>query len=72
MTTRRAPILSAKHRLRSLATALGLAALVAGCGGQPMPFPAPQSELGERPGLLTGPTGSFDVLNRDSSREQTH
>jgi len=36
-----------------------LLALLGGCGGKPMPFPAPESELGERPGLLTGETGVY-------------
>lgn len=32
-------------------------ALLSGCGFKPIPFPTPSSELGNRPGLLTGKTG---------------
>jgi len=47
-----------------------LLSFLVGCGGQPMPFPAPESELGNRPGLLTGETGAWDVLPSGSSRQQ--
>lgn len=43
-----------------LALLLVLLAL-AGCGGEPMAFPVPESEMGPAPGLFTGPTGSYDV-----------
>ena len=49
---RRPPI-----RLASLA----LLGALAGCGFQPRPFPTPDTELGNRPGLLTGPTGAATV-----------
>lgn len=39
---------------------LGLLAL-AGCGGDPMPFPVPDSEMGPAPGLFSGPSGSFAI-----------
>jgi hypothetical protein len=48
-----------------LALVLLLACLV-GCGGQPMPFPTPESEMGDRPGLFTGDKGAWDPLSRDS------
>jgi hypothetical protein len=47
-----------------------LLSLLAGCGGQPMPYPAPESELGSRPGLFTGDTGAWDVLSGFPSRPQ--
>jgi len=31
--------------------------LLSGCGFKPIAFPTPSSELGDRPGLLTGKTG---------------
>lgn len=43
-----------------LALTLVLLALT-GCGGEPMAFPVPESEMGPAPGLFTGPTGSYDV-----------
>jgi hypothetical protein len=42
--------------------------LLGGCGGQPMPFPTPASEIGKEPGLLSGEEGAF-VLYRQ--REQS-
>ena len=53
----------ALHRFRVLALlqAIGLVAVLGGCGGKPMAFPAPESELGPRPGLFSGETGSFEV-----------
>jgi predicted small lipoprotein YifL len=45
-----------------------LLALLAACGGKPMPFPVPESELGPRPGLFTGETGTWDIpVVRDKS-----
>jgi hypothetical protein len=45
-----------------------LVGLLGGCGGgKPMPFPVPESELGDRPGLFTGETGSWEVFSRDLS-----
>jgi hypothetical protein len=34
---------------------------LAGCHAEPMAVPTSPAELGERPGLLTGPTGSFTI-----------
>jgi hypothetical protein len=44
-----------------------LLGLLGGCGGKPMAFPIPESELGDRPGLFTGETGSWEVFSRDLS-----
>jgi len=46
-----------------LAVMLLVASLVVleGCGGKPMPFPTPESEMGERPGLLTGDKGVWQL-----------
>ena len=41
--------------------ALALLLVMAGCGGQPIAFPTPESELGTRPGLLTGETGVWEI-----------
>ena len=46
------------HRGRCL-LALGLVLALAGCGGRPMKFPEPESELGDRPGLFTGESGAW-------------
>jgi hypothetical protein len=47
--------------LRAVAAmTLVLVALV-GCGGRPMPFPIPESEMPPAPGLLTGPSGTYDI-----------
>ena len=42
--------------------------LLTGCGGRPMRFPTPASEIGQQPGLLSGEEGAF-VLYRE--REQS-
>jgi hypothetical protein len=52
------------HRMALLVALLGL---LGGCGGKPMDFPVPESELGDRPGLFTGETGSWEVFSRDLS-----
>jgi hypothetical protein len=50
-----------KYANRLLAIALFVASVIAlgGCGGKPMPFPMPESELGDRPGLFTGEKGAW-------------
>jgi hypothetical protein len=55
------------HRTALLVVLLGL---LGGCGGKPMDFPTPESELGDRPGLITGETGSWEVFSRDLSPPQ--
>ncbi len=57
---------------RLLAVTLLAASLatLGGCGGKPMPFPTPESELGDRPSLLTGEHGTWDLLHRDDSQPQ--
>jgi hypothetical protein len=50
-----------RRRVFLVAAAL---ALLAGCGGRPMPFPTPESELGDRPGFFTGEKGAWEVLPR--------
>jgi hypothetical protein len=47
-----------------------LLGLLGGCGGKPMPFPTPESELGDRPGLFTGEKGSWEVFSWDPSPAQ--
>jgi hypothetical protein len=51
--------LSARRLVRGALACLLLA--LAGCGMQPMAFPTSPSELGERPGLLTGETGAVTI-----------
>jgi hypothetical protein len=48
---------------------LGLSLLTA-CGGQPMPFPVPESEMGDHPGLFTGEQGTWELLHRDAPPTQ--
>jgi hypothetical protein len=43
------------------AAAALLIGLLAGCGGKPMPFPVPESEMPPAPGLFTGDTGTWDI-----------
>lgn len=56
-----------QHRCRSvrrfsLVWALLLLIMpLAGCGGRPMPFPVPESEMPPAPGLFTGETGTWEV-----------
>jgi len=45
-----------------------LLVLLGSCGGRPVPFPTPESELGDRPGLFTGEKGAWDLLPRDSQQ----
>jgi hypothetical protein len=45
------------YRLLAIALVAGLA----GCGGKPMSFPVPESQLGDRPGLFTGEHGDWRV-----------
>jgi len=49
----------------SAAAMAGLIALAA-CSdlGKPMAFPVPESELGPRPGVFTGPTGEWVVYRK--------
>ena len=35
-----------------------------GCGIQPAPYPIPQSDLDDRPGLLSGPGGEITLYRR--------
>ena len=50
--------------LLQIVTAVMLTALTA-CGiGQPMPIPEPESQLGPKPGLLTGDTGEWVIYRR--------
>jgi hypothetical protein len=51
-------------RSRRFVALVLLLPLLAGCGGKPMPFPVPESELGNRPGLFTGQDGELTVLRR--------
>ncbi len=52
-----------KHANHLLAIALFVGPVIAlgGCGGKPMPFPTPESEMGDRPGLLTGEKGTWQL-----------
>ena len=50
-----------------LIRALALVLTLAGCGGNPMPFPTPESELGTRPGLLTGESGTWQIYPQQPS-----
>jgi hypothetical protein len=40
-----------------------------GCGGEPMPFPTPESEMGDHPGLFTGEKGAWELLSPDAPRQ---
>lgn len=55
-----------RRRLFALAVILPVV-LLGGCGGRPMPFPTPASEMGRAPGLFSDDEGAF-VLYRQ--REQ--
>jgi len=48
----------------ALALLLLVAAGLAGCGLKPAPIPPSESELGNRPGLLTGPSGEFTLYRQ--------
>ena len=60
----------ADARRRNMVLIVGLLVLLGGCGGRPMPFPVPESELGDRPGLFTGERGAWEVPPRDNSQPQ--
>jgi hypothetical protein len=55
---------SARNGLAALVAAILLLGALSGCGGKPMPFPTPESELGDRPGLFTGEKGAWTVYQR--------
>ena len=57
-------------RLVALALLVGSLVALGGCGGKPMPFPSPESEMGERPGLLTGEAGTWGLYPGAASRPQ--
>jgi len=38
-----------------------VAGSLVGCGGRPMPFPVPESEMPPAPGLFTGETGTWEI-----------
>ena len=54
----------ARTGLAALFAAILLLATLSGCGGKPMPFPTPESELGDRPGLFTGEKGAWTLYQR--------
>ena len=62
------PDIIARARRCSVAPLLLLLALLGGCGGKPIPFPVPESEMGDRPGIFTGDKGAWEVLPRDDQR----
>ena len=45
----------------AVAFIFSLLVLLGSCGGKPIPFPTPESELGDRPGLLTGEKGAWEI-----------
>ena len=49
---------------------LALVLALTGCGGKPMPFPTPESELGNRWGLLTGESGTWQIYPQPSPPPQ--
>jgi len=57
-------------RLMAVALLIGPLAALGGCGVTPMPFPIPESEMGDRPGLLTGETGTWELYPGAASRPQ--
>jgi hypothetical protein len=54
-------VLKYANRLLAIALFVGFVIALGGCGGKPMPFPTPESELGDRPGLLTGEKGAWQL-----------
>jgi len=52
---------------RTLAARLVLVVLLGNlcaCGGRPMAFPTPASEMGDRPGLFTGENGAWTAYRK--------
>jgi hypothetical protein len=49
------------NRLLAIALFVGPVIVLAACGGKPTPFPLPESEMGDRPGLLTGEKGAWEL-----------
>ena len=49
------------NRLLAIALIVAAAIALSACSGKPMPFPVPESELGDRPGLLTGEKGAWEL-----------
>jgi hypothetical protein len=52
------------RRALALTLLMVLAAGLGGCGVRPAPFPTPQSDLDDRPGLMSGPDGEFTLYRR--------
>jgi hypothetical protein len=46
-----------KGVLPAVLVAIALLAALSACGGKPMPFPTPESQMPDRPGLFTGESG---------------
>lgn len=60
-----------RHRPIACLLAIALPLLLAGCGGRPMRFPTPDTELDNRPGLLTGKTGAWQILSPSGRPQQS-
>jgi len=54
-------VLKSANRLLAIALFVGPVIALGGCGGKPMAFPVPESEMGDRPGLLTGEKGAWQL-----------
>jgi hypothetical protein len=57
-------------RLLAVAALAASLVILVGCGGKPMPFPTPESELGDRPGLFTGGHGTWELSPPEVERPQ--
>ena len=51
-------------RLCRIILVLVLGGVLTACGGKPMAFPTPESEMPDRPGLLTGQSGVWTVYEK--------
>ena len=65
------PDIVARARRCGVALLLLPLTLLGGCGGKPIPFPVPESELGDRPGIFTGDKGAWEILPRDDQRSES-
>lgn len=50
--------------MKLLLASFAMLALLGGCGGHPIAFPTPDSEMSPRPGLFSGDSGAWTLYRK--------